>query len=167
MTYRKALDVRTWLDNTEYDLLSRPEVLHYDLFAYRDIAGGYWFAVEVRAGGIGKLAQSLFRWNGVALEPVTATPALEPVTWGDAQHVLRRVHGALLACCAALPGYKVISRHCHYLRALDCDPWPRGTVNTFSYAGRVGGKPGAARERTRRARQAVPGDVGGVLPDVL
>lgn len=160
MTSRKALDVRTWLDNTQYDLMARDVVLHYDLFAYVDQLGEYWFAVEARAGGMGKLAQSLYRLRGGALEPVTATPALTPVQWGRANHAtFKAVHRALLGVRQALPGYTAITTHCHYVRPLDCDPWPRGTVNTYQYGGRVG--PGEAkRQRVRKADRAA-------LPDLL
>lgn len=153
MTYRKRMDVRTWLDGREYDLLSSSTVLHYDLFAYKDIAGHLWFAIEVRAGGVGKLAQSLFRFDPATgqLETRHATPALEPVTWGRAtNHVFRRVHGALLALCGAVPGYNRRSVHCHYVPVPDCDPWPRGTVNTFHYGGRVGGTGQGKPQRVRR-----------------
>lgn len=164
MTYRIEPAIRTWLTNIEYDLLCRDTVLHYDIMAYVDILGGYWFAVEARAGGVGaKLAQELYRWAGEGLEAVHATPALTPVSWrADSHDIFTRAHGALLSRCQALPGYFKASRHCHYLKALDVDPWPRGTVNSFSYAKKVGGKEGALRQRTRAQR------TGGLsLPDLL
>lgn len=163
MTYRAALPTRTWLDNTAYDLLVSPTVLHYDLFAYADIAGAMWFSIEARAGGVKLLARTLIHLCAARdrLEERTMAPQLRPVKWSRANaHVFRRVHRTLLAQCAALPGYNRLSVHCHYVPVLDCDPWPRGTVNTFHYGGRVGG---IGQGKPRRI-QRTPRDV---LPDLL
>lgn len=163
MTYRKKMDTRTWLNDREYDLLALPGVLHWDLFAYTDLSGAYWFSVEARQSGQRLIARSLFRLDPATgqLEARTMAPQLTPVVWDRRTHdVFRRVHRALLLICEALPGYSRVSKHCHYVPVPDCDPWPRGVVNTYKYTTR----PDDPRKLPRSQRAPV---VGAPLPDLL
>lgn len=166
MTYRKAMHVRTWLSGTEYDLLASNTALHWDLFAFTDMADCPWFVMEAREGGQRRVAGSVYRYDKATgtLEERTMTPTLEPLMWTrDTHGLFRRVHRALLAACIMLPGYNRKSVHCHYVPVPDCDPWPRGTVNTWRYEMKDGG---AGRQRSRQFGAAW-GSERPPLPDLL
>ena len=170
MTYRTALSTRFWLGDREYDLLTSDTILHYDLFAYVDSTGAHWFLIEARQGGKVLVATELYRLDESdgRLEARHAVPQWLPVVWNKATHkVFRWVHRALLSRCVMLPGYNRKSVHCHYVYVPDCDPWPRGTVNSFSYGGVKGGIAQGKPQRTRRQPRDVVPTPAGALPDWL
>lgn len=170
MTTRQVLVARPWLDGTEHDKEARPSCLHYDLYAYRDAAGAYWFCLEARQGGKALLGRTVWRRGSDGLlYPMSASGvALHPVTWrGDHAPVLADVHARLLGQCVALPGFARVSVYAHYVQTPDADPWPVGMLNAYRYGTGAARKVATGNPRGRPRRDRVQSAPASPLPDIL
>lgn len=176
MAHRKTLPLRPWIKNTAYDLLSSNNVLHYDIKAYVDIRGGYWFRILASQGGTRKQGDSVYEYNhafGLLYErdPFEFSKmTLAEVKWTKPRNgAFRQMHKFLLGMCIALPGYNRASVLCHYVNVPDQDPWPRTMQNGYKYTVRPDDP---RRRKGKRVSRAMHGALEyaratGKLPDLL
>ena len=160
MSRRPTLSARPWLNNSSYDLLTRPSVLHFDAFAYSGPLGVLYFKAEYRDQGRKLIAASTYQLAVSGLEAIEFDPfALPKVMWSRENHRLLSIAHRQLVELARTPveGWRVLSPHFHYIPCPDTDPWPPTMANGFRYNMKSPRK-GLPRARRTGAPEAYPPD---------
>lgn len=131
ISYRGTIN-RPWLTRTLHDRLCRDSVMHVDLYAYWPAL----FVIEYRQAGKLLVARDLLDASLGVLVPAALPEPLPPVMYwtADNHKLFAPVHAALMARERAREPQLWESSTtllCHYVRALDANPWPRGAINSF------------------------------------